>query len=148
MSLLHVTLGKMCIAIIGVSSAIVLINPTVQVAAITGGCTVAAICISGGFAMMMRRWDRRDHLADRLADEERRKADHVELLENQKQVQAVVDDVKHQTDGIRTRMEQKVEQAEVKAGEQTADLSAARTRADHAEGYREGSDKERDQDKP
>ena len=60
-----------------------------------------------------------------------------------RELKAVVDDVKHQTDGIRTRMEEKANQAEVKAGEQTAALSAATTRADHAEGVQQERGEER-----
>ena len=60
-----------------------------------------------------------------------------------RELKAVVDDVKHQTDGIRTRMEEKVNQAEVKAGVQTAALSAATTRADHAEGVQQERVEER-----
>ena len=47
-------------------------------------------------------------------------------------------EVKTQTDGIFSKMSEKADRAEEKSDQQAVELSAATTRADHAEGRQEG----------
>jgi hypothetical protein len=100
----------------------VLADPTVKVALITGGTAIVAVIISGGFAMLVHKLERNERLADRLADEVKRKAEHEELMAGQAVIQGSVD-------GAAKILRDKYD--------------AASTRADQAEGEARGIESER-----
>ena|ERR1035438_7865174 len=62
--------------------------------------------------------------------------------ENQAQNSTKLHEIKNQTDGIFASMSAKADKAEAKSDLQTVELKAATTRADNAEGRREGVEAE------
>ena len=128
MNLAHVSLGKGTIALIAaVVAAVVALatDPTLKVAIVVGLSTVAAALVTALSTLIL------GILSYKL----------------QKQAVSLGLDVKHQTDGILTKMTQRAEQSEVKAGEQQVALDVATTRADRAEGEAKGIESERTRDK-
>jgi hypothetical protein len=133
MTFVHIGIAKgVSIGIVVVATVIVAMDPTYKVALVVGATAISVALITNGTTLFVRWLDRKDRQ---------------EILFGQQKTQELVNDVKHQTDGIFAHMSAKADKAEAKSDRQDIELKAATTRADNADGRREGVEAEQERHK-
>jgi hypothetical protein len=132
MTIAHIGALKVASWAIGViAAAVFAIDPSYKMFVITALIAATPPTITGIFNNRLQ--------AKVLRMQAENQAHNAEKLHD---VKTIVSEVKHQTDGVLTAVLAKADKAEMKSDQQAVDLKAATTRADTAEGRREGVEAE------